>query len=125
MDLKIPARLQANYAPSCPIKNSEKMCSWYHHLWKLLYKFTDVWRGEVAPAKLLIPPVSLDNETTNKGAANVIISLLLMHGVLEATSNQGVNGDLKGIKLADDFQNQYVMLVGDRLLQIRAKTFKK
>ena len=104
MDLKIPSRLQANYAPSCPIENSEKMCSWYH-LWKLLYKFTDVWRGKVDPVKLFIPPVSRDNETTNKSATNVIMSLLLMLGVLQATSNQGANGDLKGIKLADDFQN--------------------
>ena len=123
--LKIASRLQANYAPLCPIEDSEKMCSWYHHLWKLLYKFTDVWRGLVEPVKLLIPPVSPDNETTNKGAANVIMSLLLMHGVLKATSNQGVNGDLKGIKLAEDYQNQFVMLVGDGLSQIRAKAFDK
>ena len=77
------------------------------------------------PAKLLIPPVSPENETTNKGAANVIMSLLLMHGILEPTTNDGANGDLKGIRLAHDYKDRFVMLVGDGLSQIRAKTFEK
>ena len=77
----------------------------------------------MGPVKLLIPPVSPDNETTNKGAANVIMSLLLMHGVVEATSNDGVNGNLKSIRLTDDYKDRYVMLVGDGLSQIRVKTF--
>ena len=101
------------------------MCSFYHHIWKQLYKFTKVWRGEVGPVKLLIPPASPDNETTNKGATNVTMSLLLMHRVVQATSNEGVNGNLKGICLTNDYKDRYVMLVGDGLSQIRAKTFEK
>ena len=92
IELKIPARLQQNYEAICPIPDSESRCSWYHQLWKLLYKYTAVWQGEVHPATLLIPPVSPDDKTTNKGAANVIMSLLLMHGVLEPTTNEGANG---------------------------------
>ena len=48
-----------------------------------------------------------------------------MHGVLEPTTNEGANGDLKGICLAGAFEDQFVMLVGEGLSQIRAKTFEK
>ena len=125
IDLKIPSRLQLNYHRTFPTEQEGVMCSFYHHIWKQLYKFTNVWPGEVGPVKLLIPPVSPDNETTNKGAANVIMSLLLMHGVIEATSNDGVNGNLKSIHLAKDYKDRYVMCVGDGLSHIRAKTFEK
>ena len=125
LELKIPSRLQPNYHRKCPTKKYGVMCSFYHHIWKQLYKYTKVWRGEVGPVKLLIPPVSPDNETTNKCAAKFIMLLLLMHGVVEATSNDGVNGNLKSICLARDYKDRYVMLVGDGLSQIRAKMFEK
>ena len=125
LDCKIPVRLQQNYMQTFETEKEGVMCNFYHHLWKQLYKFTSIWRGDVGPVKLLIPLVSPDNETTNKGAANMIMSLLLMHGVLEATSNEGANGNLKGICLSDNYKDRYMMLVGDGLSQIRAKTFKK
>ena len=83
-----------------------------------------MWRGEPKPAQLLIPAVSPVNKTTNKGAANVIMSLLLYHGVIKPTNSNGANGDIKGMHLSDDYQEQYVMLVGDGLSQILVKTFK-
>ena len=125
IDLKIIARLNQNYEATCPFPESKNQCFWYRQLWKLLYRYTAVWRGEVPPTKLLIPPVSPDDKKTNKGTAKVIMSLLLMHGVLESTTNEGANGDLKGICLTGDFEDQFVMLVGDGLSQIRAKTFEK
>ena len=76
------------------------------------------------PAHLLIPAVSPENETTNKGAANVILLLLLYHGVIEQTNSDGANGDVKGMHLADDHEERHVMLVGDDLSQIRVKTFE-
>ena len=125
MNLCIAIRLQHNYTPTCPIPDSDKMCSWYHHMWKKIYHMTNVWRGEVSPVKLLIPPVSPDNETTNNGAAIWIMSLLLMHGVIKAMSHDGTNIKVKGLTLAPDYKDWYVMLVGDGLLhQVRAKTFK-
>ena len=86
---------------------------------------TKVWRGQPSPAQLLIPAVSPENKTTNKGAANVVMSLLLYDGVVEPTSNVGSNGDIKGMKLAGDYMERYVMLVGDGLSQVRVKTFEK
>ena len=56
---------------------------------------------------------------------NVIMSLLLMHGVVVATSNEGTNGNTKHIALAEDYKTWFVMLVGDGLSQIRVKTFEK
>ena len=50
--------------------------------------------------------------------------LLLYHGIVEPMSNDGANGDVKGMKLADNYKDRYVMLVGDSLLQIHIKTFK-
>ena len=73
---------------------------------------------------MLIPAVSPENETTNKGAANVVMSLLLYHGVVEPVNSDGANGDVKGMRLAKDYDQRYVMLVGDGLLQICVKTFK-
>ena len=73
---------------------------------------------------MLIPALSPENETTNKGAANVVMSLLLYHGIIQPVTSDGANGDVKGMKLADDYQEQHVMLVGDGLSQIRVKMFK-
>ena len=80
-----------------------------------------MWRGHLTPAKMLIPPVSPENETTNRGAANIVMSLLLYHGIVEPVNYDGANGDVKGMELADDYKERYVMLVGDGLSQICVK----
>lgn len=54
----------------------------------------------------------------------MVMSLLLYHSIVEPTDNNGTNGDVKGIHLAADYKERYVMLVGDGLLQIRVKTFE-
>ena len=46
------------------------------------------------------------------------MSLLLIHGVVVATSTEGTNGNVKHIELADDYKSLFVMLVGDGLSQI-------
>ena len=73
---------------------------------------------------MLIPAVSPENKTTNKGATNVVISLLLYHGIVQPVNSDGANGDVKGMKLTDDYNQHYVMLVGDGLSQICVKTFE-
>ena len=62
---------------------------------------------------MLISPVSPESETTNKGAANIAMSLLLYHGIVQPVNCNGANGDVKGMKLADEYDQRYVMLVGD------------
>ena len=117
-------KLKSNWQRTFPSDSANVHCSFYHHILKSLYKFPDVWRGTLPPAKMLIPPVSPENETTNRGAANVVMSLLLYHGVVEPTDNNGANGDVKSIQLAADYKERYVMLVGDGLSQVRVKTFE-
>ena len=63
LEFKIPSRLQPNHHRICPTEKDGVMCLFYHHIWKQLYKYTKVWRGEVGQVKLLILPVSPDNES--------------------------------------------------------------
>ena len=83
------------------------------------------WRrgGKIDPVAALVPPVSPDDETTNIGAGQNVVSLLLMRGILEGVDSRGVDGDVTKVKLADDYKNKWLMLVGDGLTQIRVKTF--
>ena len=117
-------KLKPNWQRTYPSDSANVHCSFYHHILKSLYKYPEVWRGQPSPAKMLIPPVSPENETTNRGAANVVMSLLLYHRIVEPINNNGANGDVKGMQLANDYKEIYVMLVGDGLLQICVKTFE-
>ena len=65
-----------------------------------------MWRGEPPPAKMLIPAVGPENKTTNKCAANVVMSLLLYHRIVEPVNSDGANGDVKGMKLAEDYDQR-------------------
>ena len=123
-NLFICEKLKHNWQRTYPSDSNNVQCSFYHHLLKTLYTYPQIWRGQVTPAKLLIPPVSPENETTNRGAANVVMSLLLYHGIVVPVSNQGANGDVKEMRLAEDYGERYVMLVGDGLSQVRVQTFE-
>ena len=46
--------------------------------------------------------------------------LLLLHGVIEASSRDGY----KEINLARDNQTRFVMVIGDGISQLRVKTFE-
>ena len=65
---------------------------------------TTLCSGTAPKTSLIIIPVSIEDETTNKGAAKVILSLIGMFGILEVTSQDGTNGDVKGLKLTDDYK---------------------
>ena len=75
-------KLKPNWQRTFPLDSANVHCSFYHHILKSLYKYPEVWRGKLAPAKMLIPPVSPENKMTNQGAANVVMSLLLYHGIV-------------------------------------------
>ena len=47
---------------------------------------TKCWRGDQKGSKLIIPPVSPDDETINKGASKVVLSFLVLFGILEPIS---------------------------------------
>ena len=51
------------------------------------------WRGHPKEAHVIIPPASPHDETTNSGAAKVILSLLVMFGVLRKTDTGNGIGD--------------------------------
>ena len=86
---------------------------------------TYTWRnaGDISPASTIIPPVSPEDETTNVGAGQNVVSLLLMRGILEPSKRGGEDGDVSKVRLADDYKSKWLMLVGDGLTQIRVKTF--
>ena len=124
LKLNVCKKLKPNWKQTIPSKTTEVYCSWYHHILKSLYSCTKVWRGEPSPAKMLIPPVTPENEITNKGAANVVMLVLLYHNIVEPINNDGANSNVKGMKLADNYHEHYVMLAGDGLSQICVKTFE-
>ena len=52
------------------------------------YKETLKWRGKPKDAHVIFPSASPHDETTNTGAAKVILSLLVMFGILKKSESQ-------------------------------------
>ena len=73
----------------------------------------------------MIPTISVEYETNNKGAEKLILSLLDMSGILEVTSQEGTNDDVKGLKMSDYYKEQHIVIVGDVLYQICARTINE
>ena len=71
----------------------------------------------------MIPPIRVEDETTNKGAAKVILLLLNMFEILEVISQEGTNGDMKCLKLAADYRERHLMIVGDASYKMCARNF--
>ena len=78
-------------------------------------------------------PVSPHDETSNKGAANVLISMLLAYGILEIKSDNDNNNNseeeatdiVHKLQLCDGYEKRYLLIVGDGLTQIRIDTFRE
>jgi hypothetical protein len=83
-----------------------------------------VWRGKQSRAKLLVPTVSLEDETTSCGLGKVILSLMEMFGILEATETDGVDGYVRHLRLAEGYEAKFLCVFGDGLTQIRVNGFK-
>ena len=117
ISFNIPTMLKENRTPN----NGQP--TFYSHAATFQFRATELWRGEATKTSLLMPPVSPEDETTNLGAAKVVLSLLVLFGILELQSNEGAEGNVRGIRLADGYDKRYLMLVGDGLSQIRVRTF--
>eukprot|EP00957_Ditylum_brightwellii_P168079 12795314-Ditylum_brightwellii.AAC.1 len=50
---------------------------------------TKIWMGERNKCSMLIPPISREDETTKKGVAKVILSLLALFGIIEGQTIAG------------------------------------
>ena len=87
------------------------------------HRATLKWRGETPKASILVQPLSKMDETTNRGAAVVIISQLIMNGILKYVENDGTSGNLKYLELEDGWDKRTMMFVGDGLTMARFKTF--
>ena len=85
---------------------------------------TKCWRGNQKGENLIIPPVSPEDKTTNKGAANVVLSLLVLFGILEHISQEGATqNNIAQIRLKEGYEGWQLVVVGDGLSQIRVRTF--
>jgi hypothetical protein len=101
------------------LKDSTEAVSFYGSAAAFQCQTTACWRGKVPIASLLIPPVSPEDETTNAGAAKVVLSLLVLYGIIEIKKTRGK----EQFVLADNYKERKLMLIGDGLSQIRVKTF--
>ena len=81
---------------------------------------TTMWRPNVPALEAIVPPLLPFDETTNVGAAKVIISMLRMAGILECDHEDG--NDISKLKLAPDWNERTFMLTGDGLSQVRARS---
>ena len=89
------------------------------------YNKTMKWRGIQKVAEVIIPPVSPHDETTNTGAAKLILSLLVMFGILKKSesSNENKQMNINTLELAPETKERYLMMVGDGSTRMRAKQF--
>ena len=77
-------------------------------------------------SKIIIPPVSPEDETTNKGAAKVVLSLLVFFGILEPISQEGATqNNITQLRLKEGYEERHLVVVGDGLSQIRVRTFSQ
>ena len=79
--------------------------------------------GDRPKCALLLPPISQEDETTNKGATKVIQLRLALFRIMEGQTYEGKHGSVRELELAENFQKRYLDIVGDGLSQMRARTF--
>ena len=115
---KIPEYLDPNRRP----QNGEQY-SYYKAMCEFPHRSTQRWRGETPKALILVQPLSKMDETTNRGAAVVIISQLIMNGILKCVENDGTSGNPRYLELEDGWDKRTMMFVGDGLTMARFKTF--
>ena len=99
--------------------------AFYQKVKKFQYVETLKWRGKPKEANVIVPPISPHDETTNTGAAKVILLLLVMYGILKNRVDENMTDtpDVANLRLAHDAKEHYLIMVGDGLTQIRAKQF--
>ena len=86
--------------------------SFYSKVYKFHRNVAVIWKGKAEAASILVPPFTLEYETTNKGAAKVILSLLLFFGILEGTeSSNGVQHNVQKTRLSQSAKDIYLVKV--------------
>ena len=98
--LALPSRLKTNKSVIIP----EMGRSFYTGMGLFQHKTTKLWMGDRKKCSLLVPPISKEDETTNKGAAKVILSLLALFGIMEGQSYEGEHGSVRELELAKNFE---------------------
>ena len=87
---------------------------------------TKCWHGDKKGENLIIPPVSPEDETTNTGAAKVVLSFLVLFGILEPISQEGATqNNITQIRLKEGYKGRHLVVVGDGLSQIRVRKFSQ
>ena len=99
--------------------------SFYTGMGLFQHNIRKLWMGDRKKCTLLVPPISQEDETANKGAAKVILSLLVLVGIMEGQTYEGEHGSVKELKLAENVRKRYLVIVGDGLSQLRARTFNE
>ena len=51
------------------------------------------------------------------------MSFIPFFGIMKVQDHEGVNGNVRRLKLSDDYKTCYVVVVGDGLSQMRARAF--
>ena len=73
--------------------------------------------GDRKKCVLLVPPISQEDKT--------ILSLLALFEIMEGQTYEGEHGSVKELELAENFWKRYLVIVGDGLSQMRARTFNE
>ena len=101
--------------------------AFYQKVKNFQYVETLKWRGKPKEANVIVPPISQHDETTNTGAAKIILLLLVMLCILESTNDceHAMDNMLKvtDLRLAHNAKKRFLIMVGDGLTQIRVKQF--
>ena len=119
--LELPSLLKDNKYVIIP----EMRRSFYTGMGLFQHNTTKLWMGDRPKCSLLVPPISQEDEKTNKGAAKVILSLMALFGIMEGQTYEGEHGSVRELELAEKFQKSYLIIVGDGLSQMRARTFNE
>ena len=131
-----------NKFEACRKRGSNGGPAFYSQAFTYQRRETHIWRGDVKKASVIIPPLSAQNETTNLGAAKVVLTMLRLCGLLvpqrsngentrdeskeskeSKDSNESEEPELLGMKLGDNWNNRRLILFGDGLSQVRARSF--
>ena len=112
--LALPSRLKTNKHVIIP----ETGQSFYTGMGLFQHNTTKLWMGDRKKRSLLVPPISKEDETMNKGAAKVILLLLALFGIMEGQSYEGEHGSVRELELAVNYKKRYLVIVGDGLSQM-------
>ena len=117
--MRIPFRLKDNCYKVLP----EYGRTFYRAMGLFQHNATKSWLGDVAKCSMIVPPISNEDETTKKGAAKVILSIIALFGIMKGQDHEGVHGNVRSMELSENYKTRYLVIVGDGLSQMRARTF--